>query len=235
MIRKLILASVFLGLLFSLEANNKQLERADSLFSEQKFTEAFEIYEKLYLDQVFSPSMLLKMAFIQDGLGNYVRALYFLDTYYQFSADRSAVTKIEEISIEKNLVGYNYTDFHFFSALYNRFRSHIQLLLVSLSLFLLVYVFKRKKQNEWPVTATVFQLLVLGALLVSSNSIFEKQHGIIISDHTLLRSGPSAGAQPITMIEQGHKVEVLERSDIWTKIRWDGEVLFVRNQRILSI
>ncbi|MGB3465691.1 MAG: hypothetical protein WBA74_10490, partial [Cyclobacteriaceae bacterium] len=54
-----------------------RLTTADSLFQAKKYTESFELYEQIIVeDMAYSPAMLLKMAFIKEGLGDYSNALY---------------------------------------------------------------------------------------------------------------------------------------------------------------
>ncbi|MEP1096127.1 MAG: SH3 domain-containing protein [Cyclobacteriaceae bacterium] len=235
MILRLIVVFIFLGAILDSSASQRQQAQADSLFTQQKYTEAFQVYESIFQTGQFSESMLLKMAFIKDGLGNYVDALYYLDLYYKKSADKSAVGKIEEISEEKNLSGYSYNDTHFFKAMISKYRRQILLALVVLAVFFAVYIFKKRQLNEKPITASVFQLLTLTALLVLTNNSYERTYGIISENSTLLRNGPSAGAEPVTMIDQGHKVNVLDRSEVWTRISWDGEEVFLRNGKIKII
>jgi len=235
MILRLIVAFIFFGAILDSSATQKLQTQADSLFAQQKYTEAFQVYQTIFETGQFSESMLLKMAFIKDGLGNYVDALYYLDLYYKNSADKSVVGKIEEISEEKNLSGYSYNDAHFFKAMINKYRTQILLALVALAMFFAIYIFKKRQLNEKPITASVFQLLTLTALLVLTNNSYERTYGIISANSTLLRNGPSAGAEPVTMIDKGHKVNVIDRSEVWTRINWDGEEVFLRNGKIKII
>ncbi len=235
MISRLIVVFIFFGSFFTSLANEELQSQADSLFVQQKYTEAFQLYETIFQAGNFSESMLLKMAFIKDGLGNYVDALYYLDMYYKNSADKSVVGKIEEISNEKNLIGYSYDDSHFFVALLNKYRGQIQLLMVAIAIFLSVYIFKKRQLNEKPVTASVFQLISLTALLLIANNSYRDTYGIISQNSTLLRDGPSAGAEPVEMVNKGHKVTVLHRSAVWTKIDWEGEEVYIRNGKIKII
>lgn len=235
MISRLIVVLLFFGSFFNSFANEDLQSQADSLFAQQKYTEAFQVYEQIFQAGRYSESMLLKMAFIKDGLGNYVDALYYLDLYYKNSADKSVVGKIEEISNEKNLAGYSYNDSHFFIALLNKYRGQLQLLLIVMALFLAVYIYKKRQLNEKPISASVFQLLTLAALLFLANNSYENTYGIISQNSTLLRNGPSAGAEPVEMINKGHKVTVLARSSVWTKINWEGEEVYLRNGKIKII
>lgn len=236
MFLRLILSVLLVASLSSVTADSgRALLMADEEFEKGKYTEAYEIYQNLFSQGVYSSSMLLKMAFIQDGLGNYQEALYYLDLYYKKSADRSVVGKIEEISEEWSLSGYSYDDIDFFKALLSRYKAHLQMALVTLMLFLTVYILRKKQQKEQPVTASIFQLLTIAGLFFLSNNLFETDKGIIYMDNTLVRTGPSAGAEPVTVIEKGHKVEVVEQTSVWTKIKWRGEEGFIRNGRVRII
>lgn len=235
MILRLITVFLFIAASLASHSNEKLRFQADSMFQIQKYTEAFQIYEAIFEEDKYSESMLLKMAFIKDGLGNYVDALYYLDLYYQASADKSVVFKIEELSKENNLIGYTYNDGHFFKAVLNKYNGRLQLAIMSIVVFLAVYIYRKKAQGERPVTASVFQLLSLTALLLLSNDAYENQQGIIQQNSTLLRTGPSAGAEPVEMINKGHKVQVLDQTEVWTKISWNGDEVFLRNGKIRII
>ncbi len=230
---RLILLTLLTGSMLITKASEERLEIADSLFVQQKYTEAFEEYHSVFNDGGYTPSMLLKMAFIQDGLENYADALFFLDLYYQQTADKTAVVKIEEISQENNLNGFGYNDMHFFKALLNRYYSLVQLFFILMLFVIGGYMYLRK--NRRPVTAAVFQLIILFLLFFHTNRLYQEEQGIITKDNTLLRNGPSAGAEAIELIGKGHKVKILDKTAVWTKIQWRGDVVYVRNGRIRSL
>lgn len=218
----------------ALGADVSNLQKADSLFEAQKYTEAYAIYEEIFMEGHTSSSMLLKMAYIQDATDNYPEALYFLDKYYMQSADRHAVGKIEELAEQHSLSGYQYDDMHYFLALSKKYHPHIIALLLFMSLFLLVYSIVKFRNGERSIIAAVSQALVLVLLLVTLN--FPRPvRAIIRNDQTLLRTGPSAGAESVDFINKGHKVIVLEQSQVWAKVVWDGENVFIRNNRLKII
>lgn len=230
---------LFLGILFccsfvDLNAQNPLLNRADSLFSQQKYTEALSLYEEIFDSGQASSTMLLKMAFIQEGLNNYAEALFYLDKYYQFSADRNVVGKIEELAETNDLKGYQYDDIHYFMALLEKYRIHFTLLLLAISLLLLLYFTRKAKEDEKPIAAGIIQVMVVG-LIFAINNIQGSSRGIIVSNNTLLRSGPSAGAEPMEVLSKGHKVKVLDQDDVWIKVLWDGQEVYVRKGKVKLI
>jgi len=86
---------------------NGLLSRADSLFEQQRYIQALSLYETiLEKEQVSSPEMFLKMAFIEEGLSNYINTLYYLDCYYKLSLDENALRKMEQVASAHKITGY---------------------------------------------------------------------------------------------------------------------------------
>ena len=216
-------------------AENSELSIADSLFNNQKYTEAYETYEKIFNENQASPAMLTRMAFIQEGLGNYANALYYLNLYYLQSSDRDALTKMREIAEEHNLTGYEYSDFKFFENFIRKYQMEISFCLMAFSLFVLGYSFRKTKKEERPAISLGVQLIALLALLAINNELFIKEKGIINQDQSILMSGPSAGAEPIESIGLGNKVTILETDELWSKIIWHDSEAYIRNKNVRKL
>lgn len=213
-------------------ARDVMLGYADSLFRAQKYTEAFKDYERIFENGQASPAMLAKMAFIREGLGNYADALYYLNIYYQQTADKAALTKMRDIAEEHNLSGYEYSDFKFFLNFIGRYETELILGLLAISAFLLVYIFKSKMRKETPATATVLQVFVVILAAVLINGMLYDRSAIVNQDYSPLMTGPSAASEPTIVLEKGHKVEVLEADDVWSRIRWEDEVVYIRSKNL---
>ncbi|MBK7650109.1 MAG: hypothetical protein IPJ20_04215 [Flammeovirgaceae bacterium] len=52
----------------------------------------------LYESGRYTPAMLLKMAYIQEGLGRISQSIYYLQLYYKATNDEQALSKIEELA-----------------------------------------------------------------------------------------------------------------------------------------
>ncbi len=219
----------------SLTLSAQDIQRADSLFNSRKYTEANEIFESIYADQKASPSMLMKMAFIQEGLGNYAEALFFLNQYYELTANKKVLEKMREIAEENELTGYEYSDIEFFGNLVQKYKHGILGVLFALSILLLAMTYRYKKQKNPNYTPVVMQVLVCVLLLAITNDFFSKPKAIVNRDQTLLMTGPSAGAEPIELIKKGHKVSILETTDAWVKIGWGDREGYIRRNRIKPI
>ena len=48
-------------------------------------------------------------------------------------------------------------------------------------------------------------------------------------------SGPSAAAELIEVVGQGHKVEILDKRDIWYEISWRGVRGYIRENNLEEI
>ncbi len=211
------------------------LDKADSLFNSGKYTEANKVYDSIYTASKGSPSMLLKMAFIQEGLENYADALFYLNQYYGLSADKKVLVKMREIAESQGLRGYEYSDLEFFKNLVHKYKSQVLGLLYGLSALLIVLIIFNKRSGKATFSPMAFQVIVVISLILTTNDFFSKPKGIIDKDQTLLMSGPSAGAEPIDIIGKGHRVSVLETNDVWIKINWGESTGYIRKNRLKLI
>ncbi|WKN32570.1 hypothetical protein PZB74_04330 [Porifericola rhodea] len=241
--KKIIVFTFFsLALLVGAKENYAQkaqnsLKSADSLFANKQYTESYKIYEHIYKNEKkASPAMLLRMAFIQEGLGEYSQALYFLSEYYLLTSDDTVVEKISKLSAEHNLRGYEFTDTELIQSFFKKNQyvfiySLLFIALVGLSYFL----FFRKNQLEKPYGLGVAYVLILSLLFYLVNFPLTNDHAIITENNTFIMSGPSAGADVLNVSNKGHRVKIAGQEDIWTKVEWNGEIAFIRedNLRIL--
>ena len=214
--------------------DQQRLNAADSLFGEEKYTEAMELYRSLFEDGFSTPSMLLKMAYVADATGNYSFALYYLDRYYKVSGDRLAIGKIKDLADANELYGYVYSDVDYLAAIFSKYKIVVFALILAVLLPLTFYIYKKVRLGEKPYAVLIIQFFLGGVLFIMVNFKTEEK-AIIISNQSLLRSGPSAGAEPVTVIDKGHKITILDRSDVWSRILWDGDEVFIRSSRIKLI
>ncbi|MFT4737113.1 MAG: hypothetical protein ACI8QD_001754 [Cyclobacteriaceae bacterium] len=230
------------GLLYCVSAQPNQLDRqnlslstGDSLFEQKKYTEALDIYVDLYQEKMSSPAMLLRMSYIYEGLKQEVQALYYLNQYYRLTADRDVLTKIAGLADNKNLSGYEYSDVDYILGFFSKYQLQIVLFLISILALSTVLTWKRQKAELSVIPPVILQVCVLALLFTFGNGLLDKSTGIIQTGNTPLMLGPSAGAEAITLVEKGHKVTILDRDEIWTKISWGERVGYIRNHRILPI
>ncbi len=72
--------------------------------------------------ELLLPAMLIKMAYIKEGLGDYTSALLYLDGYYKHTANKRAIAKMSELASENSLDGYEYSDYTYMNSTVNKYR-----------------------------------------------------------------------------------------------------------------
>ncbi len=214
----------------------QQLIHADSLFEANKYTESFEVYNTVLEQGDYTPGMLLKMAFIKEGLGDVSGAMYFLNQYYNLTSNKKVLAKLEEIARENQLTGYDFNDVDFFINIYNRYRLQLMGLMIAISLVLFGLILLQKgKTGKRPTTPGIAYILSLGLIFYLLNYGISFDKGIIVDPQTYLMSGPSGGADVIGIIKKGHRVDILGKEGIWIKIKWDNQEVYIRENKIKTL
>ncbi len=212
------------------------LASGDSLFKSGKYTESFQEYQTLLeIYEQYTPQMLLKMAFIKEGLGDYTNTLYYLNLYFLEKADRDVIQKITTLATEHNLNGYKMSDNEYFSALFRQYYFYVFGGFLAISLLLLfMMILKNKKQKE--ALAPGLLLLTLTAIFFFTGNIFLNQDkAIIAKNNTLMMNAPSAGASLLKKLKSGHRVEILDKEDIWYKVSLNNREGYIRDSQLLLI
>lgn len=213
-----------------------RLKAADSLFVAKKYTQSFEQYENILKQHQYSPAMLLKMAYIQEGLNHVGQAMYYLNLYYLASRDKTAVYKMEELADKYSLSGYTTTDASRALSLYHDYYGYISITLAALAVFLLSLMFYvRMRRKQTPVATLACMMLLLMAFGYHLYVGDKVEEAIIISPHAYLMDGPSAGATMLDVVGDGHRVEVIGHHDVWLKIQWDDVTGYVRDNALQPV
>lgn len=229
-----IILSLFTAFFNALNAND--LELADSLFAQKKYTQAFEIYDSLYhIEGQISEKMLLRMSFIKEGLNDYTNAIYFLNKYYDISHDPKVIEKIKELAEAHQLKGYQYGDQAFFKRILNEYRFTIAGVLSAIAILLLGrLVFVRIKQNRKSIASLAFLILLSASVYaIFLMPDFDKKG--ILKDETLVYTLPSSGSEVIEKAEKGRLVEILDEIDVWTVIRNGENVAYVKTGNVRKL
>ena len=213
---------------------SRDLEVADSLFHKKKFTESFEIYKAIHeTGQHISPAMLLKMAYIREGLGDEGGALYYLNTYYLQTTNDRVFDKMEELAGQNDLNGYSRSDRDWFSHIYYKYYYHL-LIMLSLATFalLVLVLFKKLKRGVRAYSVASGVLILAIVLFVMLNYGGEYKRGILIKEHTYIMSAPSASADVLDVSKAGHRVKIIAEKDVGLKIKWGDRIGYVKNSYI---
>ena len=236
---KNILTSALLVLAFSVapaQSGQIELKNADSLFQAKQYTQSFELYAHLQKEKQYSPAMLLKMAYIQEGLGHTSMSLYYLNLYYQASRDEQALTKMEEIASKNSLEGYQSSELSSFLTRLQQYSSQISPVLFSIIVFLFASIFyQRVRQQKKPLAPAVLLLFFLALLFVHTHFSDYLKTGVVTESSTYLMSGPSAGSSVVSIIDEGHQLKILGKTDVWIKVNWKNQDVFIKESSLLPV
>jgi hypothetical protein len=218
------------------QSSGFRLHTADSLFEKRQFTQSFEHYEVILSNSEYTPAMFLKMAYIQEGLGHIGRALYYLTRYHQESGDRSAIVKMNELAQKYQLEGYTTSDADLFFTWYHQAYNYISYVMIAICIFLLTIAIRQKlKKHIRPVAST--SVLLLFTFLLSVHIYYGESFstGIIADANTFIMTGPSPGSDVVERVGEGHRLEVIGQQDVWVKVRWRGEVAYIKQNGVLKV
>ncbi len=238
--KKYIFFSVLLLILVNIaEAQdfNSRLSYADSLFSQQEFTESYQVYDSINrLENLSSPQMLLKMAYIKEGLGDYTLALYHLNEYYMLTSDERALAKMEALGQEQDLIGYEYSEADYLISFYHKNYDSIVLVLIVLGvIFLGGMSYQKFKLKEKPTTNYVLLVLSSLALVIVLNTGMGYSQGIITHHNTYIMSGPSSSSEVLAIVAKGNKVPIKNNKDVWIKTEWQDRPAYIKSKNVTPI
>lgn len=220
---------------FNCQADISKLQKADSLFATKNYQEALIIYESLLQnDETYSPAMLLKMAFISEGIGDYSNGSFYLAKYYDLNPNPRVITKIKTLTDQSNLLGYELNDKDRFM----RFLTDLQMEITSLfSLFLilsLILLFIFRKTTDKPkyyLPSFVFLILAFFA----NNFLSEPNTGIVTGSPTLVMDKPTAAGKLLNVAYPGHRVIIKSSKDIWYEVTWGNQKGYIKKENITQL
>jgi hypothetical protein len=212
-----------------------RLQQADSLFVDKKYTQSLEHYQTILGQNEYTPAMLLKMAYIQEGLNNVGEALYYLNLYYLASNDKTVLTKMEELAGRYNLQGYENSDADQALAFYRDYHFNITLGLGVIAIFLVALAFSIRRKGQRPIASTIFSAVILLTLFFHVNMGGTISMGIIGASNTFLMDGPSPGSSVVDVVNEGHRIEITGKKDVWLQVEWNGQVAYIREGNLLPV
>ena len=215
----------------------EKMEEADQLFQIGRYTEALKQYENLlFEDRVFSSAMLLKMAYIHEGLDEPIDALFYLEQYYKQSREQAVVEKISSLATTYELRGFENTDAGLILRWYDRYFRELSFLFLGMAtLFLALLIYRFKKFQERPMVLFLMANLCLLLSITAIQRFGLRQYGMLKADTVLLMSGPAAGSKLVEQVGPGHKVPVLGTQDVWTRIKWKDQEVYVKSDFLRQI
>jgi len=227
------------AILFSVSAHardlHNELSKADSLFIKKQYTQSFELYKSLHQGGHYSPAMLLKMAFIQEGLGHIGLSLYYLNLYYLASGDTQALDKLQELASKNRLEGYEHSETARILFAMHKYGNYVSTALAALAILLLIILYRIRKRETKPLAIGIFTAAVIVLLAIQINVSYELPTAIIADPDTYLMSGPSGGADVVTRVDEGHKLKIKDKKDVWLKVEWLDKEVYIKENQVLKV
>ena len=218
------------------QTSTYRLQTADSLFQAKRYTQSLEHYEEILRQRQYTPAMLLKMAYVNEGLNQIGSAMYYLNLYYIATNDKKVVNKMDELAKKFDLHGYETTDSDRFWSFYLDNHLYLSIAIAALMILVLsIMYYTRMRLHTRPVSSTIALVILIITLFVHQQYAGTRTRGIIFNASTYLMTGPSAGATVIGVVGDGHRVEVIGKKDVWLQIEWDNDVAFVKENAIRTV
>lgn len=233
---------IFLGIIFNSQIAVSQsitndINTADSLFAARRYTQSLRIYERIYEGHnEATPAMLLKMAYSNEAMENLGKTFLYLNDYYRMTGDEEVLKKMEQLASVNGLEGYEMSQFDQAKKAVEDYKLQILGVLFAFSLLILSMIFRkiRKHQTKSPSLA-ISLVIILALVFYVTNLNSNKTNALIMQSNAYLMSGPSAAAELIEVVGQGHKVEVIGKKDIWYEIKWRGQRAYVRENNLREL
>ena len=233
---------IFLALFLAPQLSNsqdfkKELEKADSLFSVRKYTQSLSIYEKIYQEQnEASPAMLLKMAYSNEAMGNIAKALLYLHDYLRITGDEEVLDKMKQLASVNGLEGYNMSQFEKAKTAVEDYKLEVLGVLFALAVLIVAMIYRKiQKHGAKSPSLAASLLIVLALIFYVVNLNQAKTRGLVMQNKAYLMTGPSAAAELVEIIDQGHKVEIIGKKDIWYEIKWRGQRAYIRENNLKKL
>ncbi len=212
-----------------------QLIKADSLFNLNKYSESKVLYDSIfYKKNKYSNSMLLKMATIEENLGNYEKSIYYLELFQKNKNENKVLDKINNIVDNKNLNGFENSDKKIFINIYKKYRNNILALLLTLTLIIfIVNLVRYFRKNIVNFALPFFYISSFLSLLIIN--IKPPSDAIVFKNYTFIMKEPSSGSDLYSILNKGDKLIVSKDLKVWYEIILNGEKRYVRKKNVRLI
>tara|TARA_Y100000768_G_scaffold161349_1_gene120722 strand:+ start:3412 stop:3951 length:540 start_codon:yes stop_codon:yes gene_type:complete len=178
--------------------------------------------------------MLLKMATIEENLGNYEKSIYYLELFQKNKNENKVLDKINNIVDNKNLNGFENSDKKIFINIYKKYRNNILALLLTLtSIIFIVNLVRYFRKNVVNFALPFFYISSFLSLLIIN--IKPPSDAIVFKDYTFIMKEPSSGSDLYSILNKGDKLIVSKDLEVWFEIILNGEKRYVRKKNVKLI
>ena len=108
----------------------------------------------------------------------------------------------------------------------------------SVILICVIMLHKSKKYRKFALNLFLlsFPALVISVVFLLSNIINNKEHGILITTNSYIKTAPSSNSENAFIINEGAKFELIDNVDKWSRIQLeDGNNGWIQNDKFLKV
>jgi tetratricopeptide (TPR) repeat protein len=222
---------LFLPLLFQYtdcKAQNDVAKKADSLFSAKEYSESAKIYELIFRDdQVNKKNISLKLAFIYESLGDFTKAIFYLNNYYNLNPDDEVFEKMNKMALENKFTGFERSDLNFLLVLYQQLYIYILYSVIFIGVFILIILFRKRIYNNKILRRHMILVGLYIIFLLIFINLPNRYQSAIVNKKSFFREHPSSGSPIIGTIESGNKINIFGGEDIWLKVLWNRKIVYI--------
>lgn len=216
------------------QGQTTQNKKADSLFIQKKFDEARVIYEKvLENSENINPKIYLKLAYISESKGEFVKELYYLNLYFFKQPNEKIFEKMYVVATENGFSGYEKNDLNYFLFYYRQYSNYVWAGFLLLGVYIFTVLILKKKNKQFsPIRHKVIFFIYLIFLASLINLPNNYKSVIIKNEKVYLRNYPSAASQIVGSIGEGNRLNVIKTDDIWYQVLWEGNFCYLKESDI---
>jgi hypothetical protein len=182
------------------------------------------------------PNELLRLAYLDEQKENFAQALFYLNLYSLTTHDTEAIPTIEQLAARYRLQGYEHNDFEWLLMKYKLYFPYMLILGLSIwGSILLYWLFVWVRGGKILLRYKALWLLTLFFMAFLFNFYQANKQGIIAFDEVYLMDAPSAGSRLLKVVSKGHRIAILDETNIWYKTRWQGKVAYIRKNCVWEL
>jgi tetratricopeptide (TPR) repeat protein len=232
---KFIIFFILFSQSFNCQANKFLLQKGDSLFNHKKYQEAMIVYEELLQQhEVYSNAMLLKMAFISEGKGDFGNASFYLAKYYDQNPNPNVINKVKALTGQNELYGYEIDDWERFLKILDDYHFEITAVLAFVLLINIILLIVTKNNSHKPRYYFPMTLLIL-LIFISNNFLHTKRTGIVTGSPTLIMDSPTSAGVLLDNVDPGHRIVIKSSKDIWYEILWKDQKAYIKQEQVTPL
>ncbi len=204
-----------------------QSQRADSLFELGQYEAALPLYRaQVWQQRQASARSLLRLAFAEHQQAHYTAELLYLNMALARQPRLSTWRQLAALAQRQRLVGYPTTwqqDVRI--QLLRYYYPVLQVLLSIAVLAVVVLLLQRQRTGQLVWLGYSLFLLATGSYLYWLRPM---PTGVVARPGVALMAGPGAGSAWLSTAAPGDRLPVLDRQDIWLRVRWQERTAYVR-------